>query len=205
MSQLTIESFTARPESSDRLQHWLFDNTQPYIRGRVLEVESGTSPFASILIAQGIPVHLSDSSKANRHTLRFRYKDSPLVRMVHNIDFNRPDFGEVNTRLTNAFSTIISANVTAHSFMGKDAVKHARLLLRDYGHLILVIPALTEFYPGMDADIETIRRQNRSPLRELLTGFDIRKKRFFRLEENGNDCLPGPAQLYALAIAKKCL
>src|SRR5258708_39536141 len=77
------------------LNSWIFENIRPYFSGRNLEIGSGSSEFATLFIKNSIPVHLSNLNPDVCELLATQYKTVGLVRMIHNLDYNHPNFSLV--------------------------------------------------------------------------------------------------------------
>lgn len=203
MSEPTIETFIRQPEHLARLNQWIFENTRPYIKGRALEIGSGTGDFTSLLVEQNIPVHLNAVSETNRNELIQRFQDSPSVRAVHRIDFARPDFEQAYANFKERFGAIIAVNITDRLFLERSGIKNAWFLLRNQGRLLLVVPAPTVNFPGAEEDPEGISRQNRKQLKLLLQDFEIRRKKHFILEDSEWKTSFSSTRLFSLVVCKK--
>jgi 2-polyprenyl-3-methyl-5-hydroxy-6-metoxy-1,4-benzoquinol methylase len=182
MSQFTIETFIQQPEQILRLQKWIFATIQPYLKGRVLELQSGAGTFSSLLAEQNIPHHLSETDGINRDSLDRKFQGNSMIRAIHNIDLRKPDFQSEYSRMLGVFSTIIAVNVTDHQFADKTIIENVHSLLKQRGHLIMTTPSSTVLYPGTAEDLESIQLQNRARLKLLFRDFQILKTRYFNVE-----------------------
>jgi SAM-dependent methyltransferase len=203
MSQLTIETFHQHPAEIFKLNEWIFDVIQPFAIGRILEMDSGSGDFSSLLIERGIPVHLSDIDKINRDKLRLRFKASSQMKSVNKVDFLRPDFEQYYSTMLNIFSTIVRLNITEHGFPTKKELENANRLLRKNGHIIVTLPSYTVLFPGLEHDVEALKRYNRRTLKVLLNEFKILKTRYFNLKSGPNTAALHPISLCAVVIAQK--
>jgi 2-polyprenyl-3-methyl-5-hydroxy-6-metoxy-1,4-benzoquinol methylase len=204
MSQLTIETFIQLPEQIARLQQWIFENIQPYIKGRVLEVQSGVGDFSSVLVENNIPIHLSDTENINRDALERKLNDSGMIRAIHNIDLQKPDFQLEYSPMLGVFSTILAVNVNDRHFADRAIIQNAHSLLRQRGHLIMTTPSSTVLYPGTPEDLENVQLQNRARLKLLFQDFQILKTRYFNLKADvENASVFGFVGLSTLVISRR--
>jgi hypothetical protein len=202
MSQLTIETFHRRPGEVMKLNLWMFENIQPYIKGRTLEATSGSGLFSSCLVEQGIPIHLNDTNNSNRQMLRERFTGSGM-KAIHSLDLLRQDFEQYYSSYLGAFSTLISLNITEFAYHEKIELDNAKRLLRKGGHLIFAAPSFTALYPGLEQDLEDLNRYNGKTLRSLLSESKILKIRYFSLEDMAENTAIIPTSLGMIVIARK--
>jgi hypothetical protein len=69
--------------------------------------------------------------------------------------------------------------------------------------LIIALPSFTVLFPGMEQDLENIKRYNRKPLKKLFCDFNIVKVRYFYLEENSHPMLATLPGLTMIVVARK--
>jgi len=180
MSSHSIESFLATNQDINRLYHWIFEIVQPYIVGRVFETHSGNGKLSSLLIDDGFKVQLNATSEANREWLRQKFKDVPLVRGVHKIDFSHPELEEQYRHFENKFSTVLACGDFKTNFhYDTQALNKAKRLLMDGGRLIIVSQCPTIFFPGVDQDVEQLKRYTRDWIANVLRNCSILKIRLF--------------------------
>lgn len=179
MAQLTIETFLPQPEENLRLNDWIFANIQPYIIGRVFEMDSGTGTISSRLVDLRFTVQLNATDEINRKYLREKFQGEALVRGIHRINFSQPDLEPAYADFAGSFSTVIALNIIEHGFHAKNTFKKAKDLLVQGGHLIVATRSHIAFYPGWQQDIELIKNYDRKSIRETLSNCEILKTRYF--------------------------
>lgn len=203
MSQLAIETFIKTPDEIIKLNKWIFENIQPYIKERILELGSGSGIFSSLLIEQGISLHLSAETKVAREKLYEKLNGSTLIKAVHNIDLLHSEFKNRYSNELEVFSTLIAVNITENNFLRQIELENAKHLLRKGGNIIIVLPSSIEFYPGLDYDLEELKRHNRKYLKLQLSGFQIMKARYFNLSAVENTSVFALPKLAVIAVARK--
>lgn len=180
MSQLSIQTFTRDNQAIAVLYDWILDRIQSYIADRVLEINSGQGTFSSKLLTLGVKLQLNATSDINRQQLREKFKDEPLIRGVHRIDFLEPDLEESYRTFKNRFSTVIALNdLENKDIYSKSTIDKANGLLQSDGHLILIGKPTTWFLPNSNQDIALLVKYNKKGISDLLTDCDIVKIRFF--------------------------
>jgi hypothetical protein len=176
----SIETFLPKSQEIQRLYDWIFSKIQPFILGRVLETRSGKGELSSRMIEHGFAIQLNATSETNREHLRQRFKDSPLFKGVHLIDFSLPDLEEKYSLFENKFPTVIvCTDFEEDGRCDTSAINKAKRLISDAGCLIMVSQCLTTFFPGFDQDLELIKRYNRDSIANLLSPFTILKTWYF--------------------------
>jgi len=202
--QQTIDTFLTHPDEIERLYGWVFENIHPYIKGRTLEINSGQGSFASLLIEQNLPVHLSEPDKAIREKLREKFQGYASIKAVHNIDILRTqDFGQIYSSMTGVFSTILAFNIPEEISSLQQVVENLKLLLRKGGHLIASIPSQTEIFPGSNPDLYGLKQIDQKPILQLLGDFQLLKMRYFTIEKVNTFPMLKQTGLSVLTIARK--
>ena len=159
---------------------WIYDLIAPYIKGRIMEFGSGKGSFSTILTTHNISLHVSDSIKANRDILRSKFKELSLVKGVHNLDSYRSDFNQFYSKYLGVFDTVIASNIHEYGFFHEMAIEKAKSLLGKGGHLMILVPAPTTLYYGIEQDDNDYNRYNLRLLKRLLNDeFDILITRYF--------------------------
>ena len=203
MSHLAIETFLQQPEEVSKLNQWIFENIQPYVKGKTMEMHSGSGVFSSLLIEQGTRLHLSDLDKPNRDRLREKFNGRHELRTVNKIDYHHHDFKQCYAPLLDIFSTVVAVNFAEQGFLSRIELDNGKLLLRKGGHLIVALPSFTALFPGLEQDLEDLKMYNRKPLKKFLGDFQILKVRYFRLEANTHPSLPAHSGLSSIVVARK--
>ncbi len=170
------------PMEVKSLNQWIFEKIRPYLKGRVLEMESGAGTFSEIFVEREIRIHLSESDRDCRKLLRERFKENPIMRAVHKIDFHQNSFEAAYSELTGVFDTVVFLNAVEKPPIDSMAVANASLLLRKGGHLIILAQAHTSLYQGLGNGWEEWKRYNREDLKSLLkSDYEVLMARYFNL------------------------
>jgi len=198
---MSLPTYSSVSEVASIMQ-WMFDIARPYVKGRTLEIGSGRGEISSFFVENKIPLHLSDTDQINREKLREKFDGDPEVRNIHRMDLHKLNFDEDYSTIFGAFGTIFKLNLSQRPIDAPDIAK-IKLLLRDGGHLIALMPAYTTLYNGLDADWRELKKYNRGSIIELLgNSFDILKTRYFSLPSFGSPTF-GQTGLSSVVIARK--
>jgi len=203
-TQEMFHIFTSEAGDIIRLTNWIFDTIQPYTKGRTLEMGSGQGAIASIFIAHGLPIHLSDESQDNREKLRKKFHGIGAVRMIHDIDFLSEIFTRKYTGSIGAFSTVVAVNIAGHGYYDAKALNNAKHLLRIRGHLIIVAPVHTTLYPGLEQDLNEYKKHNAIVVKKMMgNNVEVLKVRYFNFQADSNIGFTSQTGLSTLAILRK--
>ena len=196
-------TFTQEAGDVSRLNHWLFDTIQPYIKGRTIEMGSGHGAISSLFVAHDLPIHLSDELEENRLYLDKRFQEVPAIRMIHDMDFLREDFEQAYNSSIGAFSTAVAINISEHGYYNEKALNNAKSLLRIRVHFMLIAPVHTTLYNGLEEDLDEWKKHNAMNVKKSMgDNIDVLKVRYFNWQAQ-----PGPHSnalgLSTIAIFRK--
>ncbi len=192
------------PEDLSRFNNWLLETILPYIKGNVLEMDSGTGEMSALFSMLDVRLHLNDISKYNRDRLRERFNDMATVKAVRNINLQSKAFTKTYSSYLGKFSTLIALNVSDHGLYDKTAILNAKELLRGGGYLIIIVPAYTAMYHGFGNNEEGWKKYNRSRLNKLLgADLEIMKVRYLNINESKPEDFCKRLGLSVLAVARK--
>lgn len=175
----TLDNLSA----ADRLNEWMFESIQPYVKGKILEIGSGIGNISSCFVQHNVPLYVSDYSDHYCRLLQQKFSGQELIRDVFQIDLAVSDFETRYASLIGKFDTVFALNVVEH--IGNDgvAIANCKKLLAPGGHLIILVPAFQLLYNGFDKELEHFRRYTRRSLRALFDAqqFEIIKSWYFNL------------------------
>jgi hypothetical protein len=169
-----------------------------------LEMSSGLGAISAKLAEEHIPIYCSDQLKENRDKLRATFEGIEAVRDVYNIDFGRPDFLSVYARIFGKFGTMLALNVLEGGYFNPLELQNAWHFLHPRGRLILIAPAYTSMFYGLEQDPEGWSRYNYLALTNLLKGkFEIIRTWFLSISPDINNSSLSSLGLSVLAVTRK--
>ena len=175
----TLEKLSA----VDQLNRWMSESIRPYLKGSILETGSGIGNISSCLIADGIPLAVSDYSDHYCRLLEQKFAGNPLVKGIHQVDLADENFETDYSHLLGKYDSVYSLNVIEHIHSDGLAVANCKKLLAPGGHLVVLVPAYQTLYNSLDKELEHFRRYTRSSVKELFRsqGLEILNCWYFNL------------------------
>jgi 2-polyprenyl-3-methyl-5-hydroxy-6-metoxy-1,4-benzoquinol methylase len=159
----TLESLSG----VDRLNEWMFESIQPFVKGRVLEIGSGIGNISDCFVKHNLSLTLSDYSDHYCSYLDKKFINQPLINGIFQIDLADTDFDSRYNLLIGKFDTVFALNVVEHIKNDHLAIANCKKLLKSGGHLIILVPAYQTLYNGFDVELEHFRRYTRKTVTSL--------------------------------------
>lgn len=162
----------------DRYDAWLFEEFQPYLGQRVLEVGCGLGNLMRHLTDRQLLVGIEPSAESVA-AVRRQFAAYPQVE-AHELSITDPAVLALEPR---HFDCAISLNVFEHIEADDLALRHTWQLLQPGGRLILIVPAHDWLYGRMDAAIGHYRRYTKALLADKLqaAGFSILRQQYLNM------------------------
>lgn len=158
-----INPWPASPQG--HLNQQLYEIIEPWLKGRVLEINSTPESISTLFIQNGKAIHLSTPDKDLRVQLKNAYQSAGTVVKVHSLNLHRNDFEQAYPEeQARIFDTLLAINEPCD----KTTARNARHLLRVRGRLILLTPAYTAMYNGLEKDQDAWSMYNRRAIQHLL-------------------------------------
>lgn len=154
---------------ADRLNNWMFESIQPYVKGKTLEIGSGIGNISSVFVDHKMPLYLSDYSDEYCRFLRKKFPSEPCVKDIFRIDLVDKEFDTTHAHLIGTFDTVFALNVVEHIDDDQLAVANCYKLLAPGGQLILLMPAYQALYNRFDKELGHFRRHTRKSMDKLLS------------------------------------
>jgi 2-polyprenyl-3-methyl-5-hydroxy-6-metoxy-1,4-benzoquinol methylase len=175
--QKTLEAIS----SAHRFNTWMFDTIKPFCKGHVLEVGCGIGNISKLLIKNKFKTSLSDYSDQYFDILRKEFGDNGKVENIYKVDLAKENFETVYPDLINTFDTIIAMNVVEHIYDDHLAISNCRKMLRENGHIIILVPAFQSLFNAFDKELVHFRRYTKKTLTKLFEdeNFNIIHKQYF--------------------------
>lgn len=170
VGMLTLEHLS----NANRLNDWMFESIQPYVKGNILEIGSGIGNISACFIKSGYAINLSDYSDYYCEYLSKKFSSEELVKGIYQIDLVEENFEEKYAHLFSTFDTIFALNVIEHIEDDQKAISNCKKLLTPNGHLIILVPAWQMLYNGFDRELEHFRRYTKKTIRALIKSQDLK-------------------------------
>jgi len=158
-------------EGAGHYNSWLFQQCEPHLGNRVLEMGSGVGNITSFLLDRERVV-ATDVVEGHLRELEREFGSFPNVRVAR-LDFNDPAAVEAIARAEDV-DTVLSMNVLEHIENDRRALQGCFEVLRRGGRLVLLVPAHRALYSAIDRNIEHFRRYDLRPLHNMVEGLGFR-------------------------------
>jgi len=157
------------------LDQWLFEEIEPYLGKRILEIGCGLGNFAGHLTNRELYVGVETEESSVRH-VQSAFAAHPNMHALV-ADVTTDDYLALGQH---AFDTAFSLNVFEHIQDDLTAIKHAAALLQPGGRLILVVPAHPWLYGSIDRAIGHYRRYDKQTMAGMFrqAGLDVVKLKY---------------------------
>jgi len=168
---------------ADRFNKWMFDTVLPFCSGNILEIGSGIGNISQFFLESGLKITLSDIRKNYCDSLRSRFGKAKTLEEVLLIDLTDPEFEKKYYKYNEAYDTVFALNVVEHIKDDKLALQNCRLLIKNGGNLIILVPAYQKLYNNFDKELGHYRRYTKKTLKSLFlkNGFEIIHTQYFNL------------------------
>lgn len=144
------------------LDEWMYEEMEPFIGRRILEIGCGLGNFAHHLTDRELYVGTETAESSVEH-MRSRFAAySNMNSLV--VDVTTDEF---LTLSRHNFDTVFSLNVFEHIADDVLAVRHAVELLQPQGKLLLVVPAHHRLHGSIDRAIGHYRRYDKKMMGNL--------------------------------------
>ena len=192
------------PTSQHRdINEFIFEAVRPHLKGRILEMESGFDDVTSHIIENEIAVHLNNTNSQIRNILHERFDNNSIVRSIHNIDFNHPNFEEVYAKISGAFEVAFHLNIF-HRPVDAISIRNVNLLLKKKGSLIILLPVNFSTFNDLSIDMRDLKKYNQKYIAGLLgSSYEIIRVSIINLPRITHGTTHSQFGLSAIVIAGK--
>ena len=150
-------------EKANKFNKWMYETIKPYSKGRILEIGCGIGNISEFFINDNFDIVLSD--------LRDNYIEivkNKFTNEVIKIDLVDVDFDTKHKDLIGTFDTVFALNVVEHIKDDHKAIENRKKLLKNQGHLIILVPAYQTLFNNFDVELEHFRRYTQKSLKQLI-------------------------------------
>lgn len=150
-------------EKANKFNKWMYETIKPYSKGRILEIGCGIGNISEFFINDNFDIVLSD--------LRDNYIEivkNKFTNEVIKIDLVDVDFETKHKDLIGTFDTVFALNVVEHIKDDHKAIENCKKLLKNQGHLIILVPAYQTLFNNFDFELEHYRRYTKKSLKQLI-------------------------------------
>ncbi|PCH95454.1 MAG: methyltransferase type 12 [Bacteroidetes bacterium] len=167
--------------SAGNFNTWMYQTIKPYCKGKVLEIGSGIGNISEYLMKDGFPIMLTDIRTGYCEKLISRFNDNSSFLGAKVMDLTDVDFEQKFADQLRSYDTVFALNVVEHIQNDSLAIKNCRKLLKENGHLIILVPSYKGLYNRFDKELGHYRRYTKSALAGIFkeNKLDIIHKQYF--------------------------
>ena len=167
--------------SADNFNTWMYETIKPHCKGKVLEIGSGIGNISDYLMKDGFPIMLTDIRTGYCDKLRAQFQGNSAFLGAKVMDLTDEDFDNKFADQLGIYDTVFALNVVEHIYDDNLAIKNCRKLLKDKGHLIILVPSYKALYNGFDKELGHYRRYTKSTLSGLFSEqhLEVLHKQYF--------------------------
>ena len=166
---------------ADKFNRWMYQTIKPYCKGRVLEIGSGIGNISSFFMQDEFEIMLTDIRKGYCEKLESNFAENPFFLGTEVMDLTDEEFDIKFASHLNQYDTVFALNVVEHIMDDELALKNCKKLLKDDGHLVILVPSYQRLYNGFDKELGHYRRYTKSLLSDVFfkNSFKIIHKQYF--------------------------
>jgi SAM-dependent methyltransferase len=169
-------------EEAKNFNSWTYNTIRPWLKGKVLEIGSGTGNISEFAVAENLEIVLSDIRENYRTILTNKFGSSSNVKAVLNLDIVSENFQQHFREYLGSFDSLFCLNVVEHIKDDALALQNCALLLKPGGNMVILVPAFQGLYNEFDRQLEHYRRYNRRSLEKIFpSGFSFAYSRYFNV------------------------
>lgn len=159
-----------------KLNHWMYSQIKPYVKGKILEIGSGIGNISRYFIENGDEICLSDIRDQYLKFLSTKYPDNEVIK----IDLVDSDFDVKHSKLFETFELVFALNVIEHIEEDRKALINLSKLLKPNGFMYILVPAHQILFNNFDKTLFHHRRYNKRKLIDVFpSSLKIKKSWYF--------------------------
>ena len=167
--------------NADRFNQWMFDTIKPWCKGEILEIGSGIGNISQCFLNNGFDIFMTDLRSHYCKALHQKFGSHDHLSGISTLNVVDENFDKVYHKFNNRFDTVVALNVVEHIKLDALAIANCRKMLKDYGRIVLLVPAHMYLYNQLDEELGHYKRYQKEALYKLVsqTGFSIIHTQYF--------------------------
>ncbi|WP_242117942.1 class I SAM-dependent methyltransferase [Aestuariivivens sediminicola] len=187
-SKLSYEEYDFIGESTlqviaeaNNFNKWMYETIKPYCKSKILEIGSGIGNISAFFLEDKFQILLTDMRPSYCSKLRYRFKGDENFLGTEQINLVDQNFDSKFKDHFNQYTTVFALNVIEHIKEDHLAIKNCYKLLKENGHLIILVPSYSQLYNNFDKELGHIKRYNKKSLSRLFSPsqFEIKERTYF--------------------------
>lgn len=153
--------------SANQFNEWMYQTILPFASGKILEIGSGLGNISTFFLDNGNEIMLTDLRTEYCESLRLKFESKPNLLGVDHLDLVKPDFESAYQDHLGKYDTVFALNVIEHIQEDVLAIKNCKMLLKNGGHLIILVPSYQGLYNKFDKELGHFKRYTTNGLSNL--------------------------------------
>lgn len=163
-----------------RFNEYMYETILPFCKGDILEIGSGIGNISKHFVIDEANIHLSDIRDNYVKDLAESFPQ--LSDRIYKLNLVEENFDLRYSSHLKRYDTIFALNVVEHIKDDSLSIINAKKMLKDDGHLIILVPAYQWMYNSFDTALEHFRRYTKTSLSNLISPhLDIIHKQYFNV------------------------
>ena len=167
--------------SATKFNEWMFETILPFSKGRILEVGSGLGNISRYFLNNNKDIMLSDLREEYCIALTSKFGNKRNLLGVQQINLINPEFDKAYSDHIGEYNTVFALNVIEHIEEDYLAIQNCKKLLKQNGHLIILVPSYQKLYNKIDQELGHFRRYTQATLSQMFSenGFEVIHQQYF--------------------------
>ncbi|MEP6260716.1 MAG: methyltransferase [Gillisia sp.] len=168
---------------ADKFNKWMYETILPFTKGRILEIGSGLGNISNFFLENNKEIFLTDLRTEYCTLLQDKFSSKPNLLGIDQLNLIHPDFDQVYNDHLEKFDTVFALNVIEHIKDDNLAISNCKKLLKDNGHLIILVPSYQKLFNRFDEELGHFQRYNLNSLHKLFSRnhLSVVHKQYFNL------------------------
>ncbi|AEH02077.1 bifunctional 2-polyprenyl-6-hydroxyphenol methylase/3-demethylubiquinol 3-O-methyltransferase UbiG [Lacinutrix sp. 5H-3-7-4] len=166
---------------ADKFNRWMYQTIKPYCKGKTLEIGSGIGNISTFFLEDDFEMVLTDIRQNYFEKLNQNFNQYSNFLGSEIMNLTDEDFDKKFEKHLGKYDTVFALNVVEHIKDDVLAIKNCKKLLKDNGHLIILVPSYQTLYNKFDKELGHYRRYTKTSLSNIfkLNNFKIMHKQHF--------------------------
>ncbi len=152
---------------ADQFNKWMFHTIHPFSKGKILEIGSGLGNISSYFLESNDEIMLTDLREEYCDYLQKKFGSRPTLLGIGQLNLVHRDFEIIYKDHLERYNTVFALNVIEHIKDDHLAIRNCKKLLKNDGHLIILVPSYQQLYNQFDKELGHFRRYTQTSLSSL--------------------------------------
>lgn len=166
-------STLASISGADKFNRWMYETIKPYCNGRILEIGGGIGNISQCFLNDGEELMISELQPEYCGIIRKRFENHQNLKGVIAMDIVDPEFDSKYASLFGSFDSVFALNVVEHIEDHHKAIANCKKLLKNGGHLIILVPAFQSIFNHFDTALGHFRRYTGKTLKPVFDANEL--------------------------------